>query len=172
MQHNIVPKKPIMPRYSIISTVFTVNSCSTVVMENNTAPPRHSISPTRWFFPLCRKIKIEKFSNRKVWWFFPSIKNSWHFGSSECVRRTITCSRRIFIVVNSCPNQASHPHQGNRNADYVHHSVSHPENQTRQCQCNWYSHAVEQLKQNYFRLNIPCCSKPLKFQYRTEFDQE
>lgn len=51
MQLSIVPKKPIMPRYSIISTVLTANSCRTVVIENNTAPPRQSISPTSWFFP-------------------------------------------------------------------------------------------------------------------------
>ena len=46
-----LPKSPTMPRYSTQSCVFTTSSCVTDTTANSTAPPRHSRSPSSWFFP-------------------------------------------------------------------------------------------------------------------------
>lgn len=59
---------------------------------------------------------------------------------------TITGSRGIVIVIYTSPNQASHPHQADRDANDVHHSVPNTQHEERQHQGDRYRHTVQQLK--------------------------
>jgi len=123
----------------MMSTVLTASSCRTVVTENNTAPPRQSMSPTSWFLPATRRATLNH--------------NAAHMRLSHANNRlfcfrlyVITRSRGVVIVIYTGPNQASHAHQADGHANNVHHSVSNAQYQKREHQGDRYRYTVEELE--------------------------